>query len=77
MSRSVRYWRLNPDQDTINPRKSPPDPVDNIVRNRTSSVGSSDRTRTNGDNMEGKRRDGRFPGQNGNAYQGRANDSPV
>lgn len=27
---SYRYWRLNPGQDTIDFRASPPDPVDNV-----------------------------------------------
>ena len=74
---SYRYWTLNPGQDTINVRESPPDPVQNVIRSRGSRSEDGPRVETKNSRHEGTSADGNGyrPSVEGNDY--RPNDSAV
>jgi hypothetical protein len=75
MTPSYRYWKLNPDQATVDTRKSPPDPI--IAVGGTIGPGSD-----SPDRQDGVFRDGTSasvthmtPGMGHNRRE--KNDSPV
>ncbi|CAE6521950.1 unnamed protein product [Rhizoctonia solani] len=53
----IKYWRLNPDQDIADPKRSPPDPLQNVLsgsRNSNDSESNGDaHMGTNGHAMNG------------------------
>ena len=43
---SIKYWRFNPGQDTVDFRESPPDPVHNVKSAVRRSISSASRGRS-------------------------------
>ena len=68
---SYRYWTLNPGQDTIDVRESPPDPVQTVIRSRRSRSEDRSRTETKSARRERTSEDVAY----GNGYK--PNDSAV